>query len=131
MLNLVKRTLSITFVSLFVAVLMYAQSGGDVVLVNNQISEALQISFAPQAVYTSTARKQGLEGKVVLKITFLANGELGEIVDVTKEKRAEMISYGLTAQAFKAAKKIKFTPVKRNGVPRSVIKAVEYVFSLY
>ena len=96
------------FATVFISAFLYGQSA-DAVSVNDQVSEPVKISFMPQAVYTAKARKEGVEGSVILKILFLANGEIGEITDVTKKKRAEMIKYGLSARAIEAAKKIKFS----------------------
>jgi len=130
MLNLIKRTLTFTFVFYFISAIIYGQSG-DAVSGSDQISEELQLSTRPQAKYTDLARRKDLEGTVFLKITFLNNGEIGEIIDVTKKKRAKMIKYGLASEAIEAAKKIKFTPAKKGGNPVTVIKTVAYIFTIY
>jgi len=41
------------------------------------------------------------------------------------------LSGGLTEQAISAARNIRFEPAKRNGVPYTVVKQVEYNFTLY
>ncbi|MGC2237123.1 MAG: TonB family protein [Pyrinomonadaceae bacterium] len=65
------------------------------------------------------------EGIVRLRVTFLASGEIGEIVVING------LPNGLTEQAVEAARKIKFEPPKKNGVPYSVTKTVEYRFTLF
>ncbi len=96
-----------------------------------QAEQSLSISSKPQAVYTSKARKNKFQGAAQLRVTFLENGEIGEIVDVTEKKREKMLKYGLTEQAIEAAKKIKFTPAIKYGQPVTVAKIVKYAFTLY
>jgi TonB family protein len=65
------------------------------------------------------------QGKVVLRVTFSASGKIGSISVIsglTKEK---------TESSIEAAKKIKFEPATRNGIPFSVTKPVEYSFTIY
>jgi TonB family protein len=77
------------------------------------------------APYTEEARKNGVEGRVRLKVTFWASGEIGPITPL------HTLPSGLTEQAVAAARKIRFTPKLVDGVPVSVIATVEYNFSLY
>ncbi len=79
----------------------------------------------PQPKYTDVARAKLIEGKVVLRISFLANGQIGSISPV------KTLSDGLTEQAIEAAKKIKFNPAVRNGKPASVTMSVQYTFTIY
>lgn len=74
--------------------------------------------------YTDEAKQKGVEGSVRLKITFLASGEIGSVTPVS------FLSDGLTEAAMAAARRIKFNPAIKNGVPYSVIKTVEYHFSI-
>lgn len=85
----------------------------------------------PRAIYTEKARKKGFEGIVQLRITFMANGEIGEIVNLTTKKKEKLEKYGLMQQAIEAAKKIKFTPATKDGQPISVTKQIQYSFSIY
>lgn len=94
-------------------------------------SESLKIVSKPNPGYTSKARSRNLEGTVLLRVTFLANGKIGDVVDETKDKAEEMRESGLTANAIKAAKKIKFVPAKKDGIAIEVRRRVEYVFDLY
>jgi hypothetical protein len=41
------------------------------------------------------------------------------------------LPYGLTEQAMEAARKMRFEPAMKNGIPYSVTKLVEYPFTLY
>jgi TonB family protein len=90
-----------------------------------------RIISQPKAVYTDEARTKGVEGAVILKITLLANGEIGTITDVTKKNRNNLKRYGLVDQAIQAARQIKFTPKMVNGKPVSVVVTQKYDFSIY
>jgi TonB family protein len=85
----------------------------------------------PPANYTLRARKDSVEGDVKLKIAFLSDGKIGEVVDITEKNKEKLSEYGLTANAIEAARKIKFIPAKRNGKAISVTKVVVYNFTLY
>lgn len=94
--------------------------------------QGLAILSKPRPNYTDEARKKGVEGTVTLKITFLANGEIGDVIYVSENsKKKKLTKYGLVNQAIEAAKKIKFEPAKKNGQPLTSIAAIEYSFMLY
>jgi TonB family protein len=78
-----------------------------------------------KARYTDEARRTGVQGKVVLRVTLLANGSVGSIV-VTKP-----LSHGLTENAQYAARRLVFLPKRVEGKPVSVAVTVEYSFSIY
>jgi TonB family protein len=82
----------------------------------------VRILSRAKANFTEAACREKFSGKVVVRITFLASGEIGSVEVV------EAAPYGLTEQALAAAKRIKFDPAKTNGVPTSVVKLVEYDF---
>ncbi|MGI8786645.1 MAG: energy transducer TonB [Pyrinomonadaceae bacterium] len=90
------------------------------------------ISFKPPATYTDEARKKGIEGTVRLRVTFLASGEIGDVIYISEtSKKKKLTKYGLVEQAIEAAKKIKFTPQKENGQPVTVTKLIQYSFTTY
>ncbi|MCU0239662.1 MAG: energy transducer TonB [Pyrinomonadaceae bacterium] len=79
----------------------------------------------PQANYTDQARQNHIEGVVRLRVIFNANGSIGSITPVSG------LPYGLTEQAIVAARNIKFTPKMVNDIPQTVVKTVEFRFSIY
>lgn len=85
----------------------------------------IQIFSKVSPNYTDAARRNGVEGVVRLKITFLATGVIGSITPVLS------LPDGLTESAIAAAREIKFNPPTRNGVPYNLSKLVEYHFSIY
>ncbi len=107
-----------------------ASSGGDnstdtaAATPKNQTSP-LNILSKPKAAYTDLARIYQISGSVMLRVTFLASGEIGSVEPVTKTP------FGLTNSAILAAKSIRFAPAIRDGIPVSIIKQVQYIFTLY
>jgi TonB family protein len=95
------------------------------VIPNTDKKVTVRISSKPSPKYTDTARKNGTEGIVRLRVTFLASGEIGAVTPVSG------LPNGLTEQAIAAARNLKFEPATRNGVPIDTIKLIEYSFTLY
>lgn len=86
---------------------------------------SVKILSKQPAKYSTLARIFGLEGNVMLRVTFLANGTIGSITPVKK------LPFGLTDSAISAAKSIRFEPATKNGVAYSVSKTVQYNFTIY
>lgn len=86
---------------------------------------AMVVASKPKAAYTDLARQNNEQGTVLLRVTFLANGSIGN-VDVLKSLR-----YGLTESAIAAVRQITFLPGQVEGVNVSVVRQVEYGFSIY
>ena len=85
----------------------------------------VKILSKPQPRMTVIARKNNTQGVVVLQVTFLANGQIGNISPVKR------LPHGLTQSAIAAAKRIGFTPAMKNGTPYSVTKQIAYRFTIY
>jgi TonB family protein len=88
-------------------------------------TKGVKIISKPRASYTDAARANSVQGKVVLRVTFGANGQIGAISVVSG------LPDGLIEAAKEAAKGIKFEPATRGNVPYSVTKPVEYTFTIY
>lgn len=85
----------------------------------------LKITRKPVAGYTEDARKENIQGRVLLKVAFLANGKIGPIRVISG------LPNGLTDKAIEAAKLLEFQPELHNGVPVTTYKNIEYTFVLY
>jgi TonB family protein len=96
-----------------------------VVKIDDKSEAALTIALKQRAMYTEAARQKQVQGKVVLRVTFQANGAIGEITPISE------LSHGLTEAAIAAARKIVFIPAQKDGVRYSVTKPVEYTFTIY
>lgn len=88
-------------------------------------TNSITIAVKPQPRYTDAARKAGIQGKVQLKVFFLANGGIGSVTPISELK------FGLTEEAISAAQRVVFIPARRNGVAYSIVKTIEYSFSIY
>jgi TonB family protein len=88
-------------------------------------TEGLVICSKPRPGYTDAARADNLQGTVILRVTFLKNGGIGPI---SIEKG---LPYGLTEQGIAAAQRISFLPKRINGLPETVVRHLEYTFSIY
>jgi len=89
------------------------------------ITQNVRILSKPRAVYTDAARQNLVQGNVVLKVTFMANGQIGAVTPISG------LGFGLTQQAIDAAKKIRFEPAMRNGKPYSKVATISYLFTIY
>ncbi len=85
----------------------------------------LRIISKPKASYTDIARQNQTEGKITLRVTFLANGQIGSVSPMNT------LPDGLTKQAIAAASKITFEPMLVDGKAVSVTKQVQYNFTIY
>ncbi len=115
-------------VALFISLLFGISKAQDT---NGGENKNIKITFRPSPVYTNIARKNNIEGKVFLKVKFLANGTIGSITDATEDNAEILREYGLINKAIEAAKKLKFEPAIRNGKPVSMVKTVVFDFRLY
>jgi TonB family protein len=88
-------------------------------------SNNVQIISKPRANYTDAARQNNIQGTVTLRVVFLANGQIGDVSPVNS------LPHGLTKEAMSAAKQIRFEPAMENGIPQSVVKQVQYSFTIY
>lgn len=91
---------------------------------DGKTDSGIRIISKPRPEYTDSARTQDIEGSVMLRVMFLSDGKIGEVSVVSG------LPHGLTEQAIKAARKLVFEPAYRNGVPVTVVKRVQYNFSI-
>jgi protein TonB len=85
-------------------------------------SSEWNVTSMPSARYTAEAERHGIAGTVILAAYFVNNG---------KVSRASVISglpFGLTEQAIKATRQIKFKPATNCGRPGSEPVEIHYEF---
>lgn len=87
--------------------------------------EPLIVLTQPKPGYTEEARKNGITGRVRLRVTFSANGQIRNV------SVNQGLQRGLTEKAVSAARRILFLPAQKQGTPISVAKIIEYNFSMY
>lgn len=98
-------------------------TNGDVGSLPN--STPVKILSKPRPSYTDSARMANAQGTIRVLVAFDGNGKIGHIL-ITKR-----LGFGLDEQALRAARNIKFLPASQDGKPVSVVKTVEYTFSIY
>lgn len=91
---------------------------------NSNITEISLLS-SPKPSYTDSARQAQVQGTITLAAFFSADGNTKKFLVLRP------LPNGLTKQAVVAAQQIKFTPQMKDGKPVSVVKLVQYNFTLY
>jgi TonB family protein len=83
------------------------------------------ILYKEKAKYTEIARRNYVEGTVVLTAVFTKGGE------ITGIRVIRALPDGLTYQAIEAARKIRFEPATKDGQPVDVRANLEFTFNLF
>jgi TonB family protein len=99
-------------------------SGPKLAQLEGPATNAVEISYKPQPVYTVEARSLKLEGEVLLEVMFSANGTL----HVNRVVRG--LGHGLDEAAIAAANKMRFKPAQRMGQPVDSTAVVHVLFQL-
>ena len=95
----------------------------EVVYKAKDVDRKVVILSKPEAEYTAEARGAGVAGAVQLGVTLRADGEVGEVHVLGG------LPHGLTEQAVRAARTIKFEPAEKHGRHVSQHVGVEYIFA--
>jgi TonB family protein len=96
---------------------------GDKIYSIREVTHRAHITFWPQPELTQEARNQGIGGTVILRAVFTASGKVENI------KVVAGLAGGLTEEALKAARTIKFAPAVKDGRLVSQYIQIEYKFS--
>jgi TonB family protein len=83
------------------------------------------ILYTEKPRYTEEARQNKLQGTVVLSVVFSADGR------ITNIRVVRSLPDGLTENAIAAARRIRFNPAVKDGVPVSVRTNLEFSFNMY
>jgi TonB family protein len=83
-----------------------------------------EILSKPVPLYTDEARKQRIEGEVLLEVVFEASGKI-RVLRVVRG-----LGHGLDENAVKAAEEVKFKPALRDGVPADSTAYMHIIFQL-
>jgi TonB family protein len=84
-----------------------------------------RIRSKPNPGYTEEARRKGVSGRVVVSAVLCRTGEVGDVEVV------EGLPHGLSEEAVKAARRIKFEPARKDDERVSVRVRVLYDFEVY
>jgi TonB family protein len=95
------------------------------IFLGTEVTTKARVLAKPEPTYTEAAKESQIEGTVVLRAVFAADGLVRNILVVSS------LPKGLTQRAIEAALKIRFTPAELNGKPVSTFMQIEYNFNLY
>ena len=87
-------------------------------------STSLEVISKPSVQYTSEARQLKVEGDVVLRVTFLATGQ------VVVQGIIHGLGHGLDEEARRVAQQIRFRPATRDGRPVDMTTNITITFQL-
>ncbi len=99
-------------------------AGNERILSSKETDSRVVITGKPQPSYTKEARRNGIQGFVVLKVLLSGSGR------VTRVRVIKGLPAGLTENAIRAACKMKFKPAMKDGSPVSQWVIAEYAFRL-
>jgi tetratricopeptide (TPR) repeat protein len=103
----------------------YRKSAGIDIFSGREVTTKARVLRKPEPQYTEAARKNGITGTVVLRAVFASDATVKHFLVVNG------LPDGLTQQAIRAARLIKFTPAMIDGRPVSMFIQLEYNFNLY
>jgi TonB family protein len=87
-------------------------------------STNLEVLSKPPVQYTAEARQLGVQGEVVLRVTFMANGQ------VIIQGIVHSLGHGLDEEARRVAQLIRFRPATRNGQAVDLTTNITITFQL-
>lgn len=102
-----------------------APPGSDQPFLGREVEQRARLLSKPEPQYTEEARRNQIEGTVMLRVVFSSSGEVVQI------RAVRTLPFGLTERAIAAARQIRFVPAMKSGHPVSVYMQLEYNFNLY
>jgi TonB family protein len=88
------------------------------------VSTNLEVLSKPPVQYTAEARQLRVQGDVVLRVTFLASGQ------VVVQSVVRGLGHGLDEEARRVAQQIRFRPATRDGRPVDITTTITITFQL-
>jgi TonB family protein len=88
------------------------------------VTTPIEVVSKPAVQYTAEARQLRIEGDVVLRVTFTANGQ------VIVQSVVQGLGHGLDEEARRVAQLIRFHPATRNGQPVDSTTTIRITFQL-
>lgn len=91
----------------------------------NLNNSTFKILTKPRALYTDSARQAGVQGTITLAVVFTSDAKISHVIVL------KGLGNGLNENALRAARNITFAPETENGKPISVVKMLQFSFSIY
>ncbi len=101
------------------------QPGGEIPMAGKLGISTPTCDYCPYPAYTNEARKNKIQGVVVLLVTVTLEGRVGNIRLVKSPDQS------LSEKAIEAVKEWRFKPATKDGVPLTVMVPIEVGFHLY
>jgi periplasmic protein TonB len=101
-----------------------ADTGNERILTAKEVDTRVLMTAKPKPSYTKEARRNGIQGFVVLKVLLSGDGKISRL------RVVKGLPAGLTENAIRAACKIEFKAATKDGKPVSQWVTAEYVFRL-
>ena len=101
-----------------------ADTGNERILTAKEVDARVVITAKPKPSYTKEARRNGIQGFVVLKVLLSGDGK------VSRVRVVKGLPAGLTENAIRAACKMAFKSAMKGGQPVSQWVTAEYAFRL-
>ena len=96
------------------------------VFTGKEVTVRAVVKSKPDPRYPPGARFYGVEGRVKLRIILGADGKVSDNITVLAG-----LPHGVTEEATKAARRIKFEPAQKDGRPVSQYVTLVYNFNIY
>jgi TonB family protein len=93
-------------------------------MVSAPVSTDLEVISKPSVQYTNEARQLKVQGDVVLRVTFLATGQ------IIVQGVVRGLGHGLDEEARRVAQQIRFRPATRDGRPVDLTTTITITFQL-
>jgi TonB family protein len=91
----------------------------------SKVDTRARVLSKPEPTYTQAAKQAKVSGRIVLMGVFSAEGTVRHLLVL------QGLPYGMTEEALKAARRIKFVPATIDGKPVSTFIQLQYQFNLY
>jgi TonB family protein len=101
------------------------ESGALEIVPGWEVTTKVRVLQKPEPTYTDRARAAGITGTVILRAVFTSFGRVENILVVRS------LPGGLTEEAIRAARRIRFTPATKDGRAVSMFMELQYNFNLF
>jgi TonB family protein len=101
------------------------RQGTEPTFFSSEVTTKVRVLEKREPTYTERARSAGIAGTVILRAVFTSTGTVEHILVLRS------LPGGLTEEAVRVAKQIKFTPATIDGKPISMIMELQYNFNFY
>jgi TonB family protein len=95
------------------------------IFTGREVTAKVRILEKAEPTYSESARRFGVQGRIVLRAVFAKDGQVTNIQVVSK------LPHGLTQKGIDAARAIRFVPASKDGQPVSMWMELQYNFHLY